>query len=60
MSVVDYQLLIVSGFGLANIALLTGIFFRLGRGAARFEEIYRRIEALEAMILETIKGVISK
>lgn len=34
-------------WGLTQIGLLTGIFFRLGRGAARMEELFRRVISLE-------------
>lgn len=33
--------------GLSQIGILTAIFFRLGRGQARIEELFRRVIKLE-------------
>ncbi len=44
---------IVGGtLGAGQLALLTGIFFRLGRGAQKFEELFRRIAKVEERLLD--------
>ena len=43
-------------FGAGHIALLTAIYFKLGRGQAKFEEVFRRIEALEQWVHDLVKG----
>lgn len=44
----DDPAMMLLAFGtLANAGILTGIFFRLGRGAARMEELFRRVIRLE-------------
>jgi len=43
-------------WGLVQIGLLTGIFFRLGRGAARMEELFRRVIQLEERYLDHAKA----
>ncbi len=38
--------------GISQIGLLTAIFFRLGRGAARIEELFRRVISIEKELIE--------
>jgi len=37
--------------GLSQVGVLTAIFFRLGRGQARIEELFRRVIQLEKRIV---------
>ena len=42
-----------------SLGILTAIFFRLGRGAARIEELFRRVLALEGLIHQDLKGKVA-
>lgn len=44
--------IIITVSGMAQIGILTGIFFRLGRGAAKIEELYRRVISLEKTMVK--------
>lgn len=43
----DLTAILAVVYAVAQIGLLTGIFFRLGKGQARFEELFRRVCDLE-------------
>jgi hypothetical protein len=46
--------------GMAQVGILTGIFFRLGRGAAKIEELYRRVISLEKTMVTIMTGIRGK
>jgi hypothetical protein len=39
-----------------NVGILTAIYFRMGQGSARIEELFRRVLALEERFFLNLKG----
>lgn len=52
----NYEIFLVAT-GAAQVGILTGIFFRLGRGAAKIEELYRRVIQLEKTTVTILTGL---